>query len=600
MCKFCKTVGKINLNGLDKHGVRAVCRACGKSYNGDAFISLLAEHTQVEETGTPRATKRRISWDGNSIPVSADQEQLVKRLDDLEATVATLRTQVRRQSEAITAQQLEIKALQEEARQWKMGQPAFSAPARMIIDHHSPHQPAIQQQHARRNAAPPQPNTTASPAKATPQTSPAAGPNNAARDTPLLGAKEPEPQQPDATHGNHPRKTWAQVAMASELRPAMRNRLQQTMDALKAANLTPIHRQQAQPNPVALYFGNVRRGPIGEYRRILTRFLPGWAVLAMSFIGRSTTEILTHAPYQARLITSMKLLGFDHLPDYDPAKPHTNRGRAPERSASINAMRQCARRWRRCAAGRPRAVHAWYTESAETLDAALEQLQPQHAQESPPHSPADLVPNATDGGPPQDGTSEQADTQETDAANTHSRQIADHTNPPTPAPHRKNHTPSTTNGNEGSTASHPASPTQSPNTDQAMSDAHTISATEEGHEGIRTPDAALSIVAVEDADGDACMLQEVEQSTAYTNNNKAYNDNTSGGNEAQVIITRNYGTTATSGATTVHTDEARNNTRQPHAPCPTRTTPGPTTGGTHTLQTANTTQTAANGNATLN
>ncbi|PXF39595.1 hypothetical protein BWQ96_10708 [Gracilariopsis chorda] len=164
--------------------------------------------------------------------------------------------------------------------------------------------------------------------------------------------------------------------MADELRPAMRNKLQETKDALRAANLTPIPRVDARPNPVALYFTNVRRGPIGEYRRILTRFLPGWAVLALSFIGRSTAEILTHAPYQTRLITSMKLLGYAHLPDYDPSKPFRYRRNQSDQSEELTAMEQCANRWRRCANGRPPTVRAWYLEAADTLNAAMEQLVP--------------------------------------------------------------------------------------------------------------------------------------------------------------------------------------------------------------------------------
>ncbi|PXF39627.1 hypothetical protein BWQ96_10675 [Gracilariopsis chorda] len=158
------------------------------------------------------------------------------------------------------------------------------------------------------------------------------------------------------------------------LRPEMKDRLQATKDALRAANLTPLPRAAGQPNPTALYFANVRRGPIGEYRRILTRFLPGWAVLALSFIGRSTAEILTHAPYQSRLVASMRLLGSTHLPDYDPSKPFPSRRHTTNEAAPVTAMEQCASRWRRCANGRPPAVRGWYLESAETLEAAVEQI----------------------------------------------------------------------------------------------------------------------------------------------------------------------------------------------------------------------------------
>lgn len=44
-------------------------------------------------------------------------------------------------------------------------------------------------------------------------------------------------------------------------------------------------RVQTEARPTAVYFKNVRKGPIGVQRRVLCECLPGWAILGPSFVG---------------------------------------------------------------------------------------------------------------------------------------------------------------------------------------------------------------------------------------------------------------------------------------------------------------------------
>lgn len=126
-----------------------------------------------------------------------------------------------------------------------------------------------------------------------------------------------------------------------------------------------------------VYFANVPRGPIGKFKRCLHECLPKWAVLSISFIGASITEILCHKAHVARLIATMRLCRYKPLPEYDPTLA-TPRDATPETARSYKAA--CLRRWIKLAAASPSPVcKDWYTRASEALladDEGLDAVQP--------------------------------------------------------------------------------------------------------------------------------------------------------------------------------------------------------------------------------
>lgn len=78
-----------------------------------------------------------------------------------------------------------------------------------------------------------------------------------------------------------------------------------------------------QPKPMAVYFANIPRGPIYALKKSLLKCLPKWAVLGISFIGTTMTEILCHTSLAERLIATLQFFRFKHVPEYDPTKMGT-------------------------------------------------------------------------------------------------------------------------------------------------------------------------------------------------------------------------------------------------------------------------------------
>lgn len=71
-----------------------------------------------------------------------------------------------------------------------------------------------------------------------------------------------------------------------------------------------------QPCPAALYFKNIRRGPIGALQTAVRQSLPSWALLRMAFVGGTVLEIATDYQLKQRLIATLKFMGITNLPIY--------------------------------------------------------------------------------------------------------------------------------------------------------------------------------------------------------------------------------------------------------------------------------------------
>lgn len=176
------------------------------------------------------------------------------------------------------------------------------------------------------------------------------------------------------------RPSWASVAAQPGLpaiNPIMRERILATRSQLAAGGFAPYpaqhapHRRAPRPTPVAVYFAGVPRGPVGMLRRALLadHSLPKWALLAISFAGHDSVEILAHGPLVDSLTAVMQLLGYRLVRNYDPAAPHgSDRTEAQARGTPSRAAKACATRWHRCAhTTQGPAAKEWYQRQVEDL-----------------------------------------------------------------------------------------------------------------------------------------------------------------------------------------------------------------------------------------
>ena len=203
---------------------------------------------------------------------------------------------------------------------------------------------------------------------------------------------------------------WTEVVKKgiSSLPDNVQARFTQTMQTLKAAGFQaqrpaprhgPAQPYNPKPIPTPVYFGNIPRGPIGALKRALQQCLPKWAVLSISFIGTSVTEILCHRPLRERLIAGMSLLRYRHLSDYDPKKAMD-----PTASADIHRSFKatCLRRWTAMATRSISEVcRTWYKAQSEGLLAEDKDLDkvPFIPKRTQPESPkASEQPDATNDG----------------------------------------------------------------------------------------------------------------------------------------------------------------------------------------------------------
>lgn len=162
-------------------------------------------------------------------------------------------------------------------------------------------------------------------------------------------------------------KSWAEVARQS--RPTLPSAsVSKKVEESRKTMLSKGFLRAPEPRPVPVYFGGVQRGPIGEFKRCLfsTGALPKWAVLAVSFIGTSTAEIMCHGPLVNRLVATLKKIGFRYLPNFDARTAPTRLG------DKVAACAACHRRWTKCAEdARGTSVKRAYSDLAKSVSVTV-------------------------------------------------------------------------------------------------------------------------------------------------------------------------------------------------------------------------------------
>ncbi len=199
--------------------------------------------------------------------------------------------------------------------------------------------------------------------------------------------KEPAGNEDKNKAGPGNKVSWADIA--KDRRPSLetlpeeaQNRFKESSKSLAAIGFRPVpgrrrkssapgaapentkNHEKEKPKVTPLYFGGIPRGPIGKLRAELRKCLPKWTILHLSFIGNTVTEILCHEPLVDKLVGGMKLLGFRHIPNYDPLKEKNTD------DATLRARVNCYNRWRWGAdSSHSEVSRQWFKEKMESLAA---------------------------------------------------------------------------------------------------------------------------------------------------------------------------------------------------------------------------------------
>lgn len=76
--------------------------------------------------------------------------------------------------------------------------------------------------------------------------------------------------------------------------------------------------------PEAVYYKNVRGGPIGVLQKALHECLPEWAVMDLSFAGDYIFEVITDRDLKERLIATLAIMAIVVVTDLDITKAPKN------------------------------------------------------------------------------------------------------------------------------------------------------------------------------------------------------------------------------------------------------------------------------------
>lgn len=173
---------------------------------------------------------------------------------------------------------------------------------------------------------------------------------------------------------NPPPVSWAAIARSHRTQQNMlpeylTNRIQRSRELLDASKL----RTTRQPDPTAVYFKSIRRGPIGSIRRALRQSLPSWALLVISFVGGSVLEIVTDIQLEERLTATLKLMGIEQIRKFDlHGQGKRNKSGMDDHTGSNHNERMVIRRMKACInTSRSAQARYWYRKQ---LDKEKEKL----------------------------------------------------------------------------------------------------------------------------------------------------------------------------------------------------------------------------------
>lgn len=189
-------------------------------------------------------------------------------------------------------------------------------------------------------------------------------------------------QKNNATEGApRPQKmNWAQITKMNRpnLTKIVPQQLQEKIIKSRELLVQGNFKQIYEPNPTALYFKNVRRGPLGLVRNALRESLPSWALLGLDFVGASVLEIITDEKLKDRTIATLKMMGITVIPGFDileKAASVPKPGETPAERSQRNLRTAAYRLQKNVEKARNRWATKWYQNKLQETHAKIQNLE---------------------------------------------------------------------------------------------------------------------------------------------------------------------------------------------------------------------------------
>lgn len=175
--------------------------------------------------------------------------------------------------------------------------------------------------------------------------------------------------------GNKNKINWADVVkqtrpQRNQLPTQLQHRVAESIAILSQGGL----RRFNEPKPVAAYFTNIRRGPVGLVRKALSASLPQWALLGISFVGGSVLEIITDKRLKDRLVATLAMMNIKEIPDMNILKPTVTKKEvnADQETRKKSGLQYAQRRITKCLqTARSNAARKWYEETLAKINTEL-------------------------------------------------------------------------------------------------------------------------------------------------------------------------------------------------------------------------------------
>ena len=132
-----------------------------------------------------------------------------------------------------------------------------------------------------------------------------------------------------------------------------------------------------QPKPTALYFRNIKRARLGQVRKALRQmFTNPWAVLGLSFIGKSVIEILCHEGLVDQVVGKLRLIGATHIRNMDIFGDNLKKmSKNDTRDRAATNLERAHQRFERLVATCTNAAaKSWYAKQANEAELRLAQI----------------------------------------------------------------------------------------------------------------------------------------------------------------------------------------------------------------------------------
>ena len=171
-----------------------------------------------------------------------------------------------------------------------------------------------------------------------------------------------------------PRKTWAQIAAAP--RPSIKDVTPQTQESLRKC-LAMLDISSPEPKPTAVYFRNIKRSRLGQVRKALKQmFTHPWAILGLSFIGKSVIEIVCHQGLADQVVAKLRLIGATHIKNMDVFGDNLKKlqNREGANRNTLNLERAQQRFERLVSTCINSAAKAWYSKQAAEAERRLAEI----------------------------------------------------------------------------------------------------------------------------------------------------------------------------------------------------------------------------------